>query len=283
MEKIKIVISEEKEINEIEADFLVLKNLEDGVFGPEEYLNQYLNGQIESFNTKKYSQLNEVSVLVPENSEIKSKNVLLVGIGKVEDLSLIKLQGLYFNAFKYINAFYSKRNNLSILTVIHGIGLGFDKKRIFYELITALRQILNVSEEKNNITSVIINENGAFGSAKIKSYLIELKMINPELVIFEKEGIFLNLDHNKDNRKSFHLLKTKFNNAISEDKISEAIKLLENDNFFFEKFKKEIVLYKNWYKALKKADMMGTIGFEEKFIRKNKLIVCLMELIDEEN
>lgn len=282
MQKIKIVISEEKEINEIEADFLVLKNLEDGVFGPEKYLNQYLSGQIESINTKEYSQLNEVSVLVPKNSEMKSKNILLVGIGKFEDLSLIKLQGLYFNAFKYINVFYSKRIDLSILTVIHGIGLGFDKKRIFYELITALRQILNVSEERNNITSVIINENGAFGSAKIKSYLIELKMLNPELVIFEKEGIFLNLNY-KDNGKPVHLLKTKFNNAISEDNISEAIKLLENDNFFFKKFRKEIVLYKNWYKALKKADMMGTISFEEKFIRKNKLIVCLMELIDEEN
>lgn len=280
MNKIRIELSEEENLNEIEADFLVLKNLEDGLFGPEKFINSLINDKLRTLNSSYYSTEDKIICLENEYKNLQSKHIILTGIGNFEGLSLQKVRRFYDNAFSYIIDHQFSKNNVKVLTVIHGIGLGFEKKDIFDQLIKSIHKTVLSVRDKNNIESIILNENGEFGRAKIKSFLVELKLLNPDLVAFENEAIFLNLKPSLKNSIQADF-EEKFRDAISKDNLTFAFDLLENNSQLSSTFGKEIVLYKNWFKALKEADLNGTISFEEKFIRKNRLLMNLLTILDE--
>lgn len=190
MKAIEIMVSESMQISQIEADILILKNISDGIFGPEKEINEKTENSLTKFHKKEFFQLGKIVEITNSHEIVKSKNIILVGFGELEYISYSSIHDAFKKAFQSIIKKHKKAVN--VLTVAHGVGMGLNKKEVFIQIITALISVVKESNFKNSIKSPIFNESGVIGRPQIFSYIRELTLISPNLFVEQGEKFFLN-------------------------------------------------------------------------------------------
>ena len=278
---IEIQLSEEKDFATVSCGYVILKNVKEGLFGPEEHLDRITNGKLSIYNSNRHTKRGNILEL-DISASTKIDKAILYGLGTMSEINYESLFELYRGTIEHA-LLNSKKDSIEILTFMHCIGFGFQKKEVFNQFMRAILSILKTNNTSNKLKRVIFNENGAFGKAQIYSYIIDLMFLQSNLFVFKDGSIFLNVNKNKSNTsKTGGSFRDVVIGDISKDELARAIERLKENAGFFSKNELEIVLINSWYSELRKEIIKGVISFEEKAIRQNRIILRILELLDKE-
>lgn len=223
MNKIKVISSNNISVAEIAAEYLILKNIKDGIFGVEAAIDKISLNKIQKFHKEENCNVGKIIIFNNEEPKIRSKKIILMGLGASESISYDTIEAAFLNAFSKIAEQQDIHKPISILTVLHGAGHGLEKKEIFIRIVTSLIKVLSRSPWLT-IESVIINENGTLGQPQIGKIMKELSILNPELISFSNGDNFLTIIDNytikpseeKNHSFTINLLSMENNNNSKE-------------------------------------------------------------------
>lgn len=192
---IELRFSRDQGIENIKADVLLLKNISEGVFGVEKYVDSLVDGKLRSYNKPQFCSPGMV-ISVPFNSGIvKSENIVLAGMGNTPGVSISIIEEFYFQSFKYLLEAKIKTDmGLTILTVCHGVGFGIEKKEVFFAIIRALRRMAANYEVVHGIKEIIINETGLSGVPALEKIFREARLLNPGLFVEMENRFYVDFD-----------------------------------------------------------------------------------------
>ena len=274
MGAIELKISEASSISKVHTDVLILKNIPNGVFGPEKEIDEILDGAVSKMNKREFCLPGKV-VRLKESTE-NANCVLLMGMGEIELVDYESIKFSYGQAFRYIS------DNLpdveSVATVIHGVGFGLEKKNVFIQLVKSLLDVYD-NKENLNLNRLIINENGAMGQPEVLSYVKELASIGSTLFFYQENDLYIRT-RSKDSTTNADVLETKASskNSLVKGEIIEAIERLRKLNI--KSFDMELDLLESRYNALKADKRSGVIDEGYFDLESNRIRKGILEILD---
>jgi len=188
---------ETKNITEIHADYIILKNGVEGLVGPEEAVNNTLGGILSEYNHPPYTNIGSIEMLCLVRG-IATRNIILVGIGMGSAIRYDTINLMCMNAIEAI----FKHNLLSkssiIATVSHGVGWGLDRKEVFKTQLFSFKDALEKFDDNNYINKIIFGEIQISHTKQLKSYIEELANTEGSKICKRQNKYFLELGESSE-------------------------------------------------------------------------------------
>lgn len=303
MKYIKIDVRNQSSFLEIDCDFVILKNLDDGDYGPEKAIDEKLNGYI-SANYKKspYTTLG-TGLIIATNQPVK--NIALIGAGEGWNISPFELGIIHKEAIKLI----SKQNNKieTLLILGHAIGFGLD---IFEILKSELYGIKNgILENKLKVDKIVINERYQDYYNKFLEILLELSIKNSDLIKLYNNEFYLRIYDDKGDsassqfeyllskieelETSIKLLEVRRINNPDDNKLNQIIELISKSDLqsalklaigmnFSSLIKNDLYILESRYQYIKRNERLGIMSHEDIILQRNKIAHSLLEILNEQ-
>ena len=160
-------------ITEVTADFILLKNTSDGLFGPELATNQASGGFLSLYNKPNLTNIGTVQIL-NQVAGIAARNAILVGVGSGFQLQYKTISMMCLSAIKAISEHQGSINNVTIATVSHGVGFGLDRKEVFKTQLFGFKEALEKSGTPSLVARIIFDELEERDFNQLKTHLEEL-------------------------------------------------------------------------------------------------------------
>lgn len=190
MKVIRIEVVETKSIIDVEADFLLLKNHSNSLVGPEQAVDDSLNGLISQYNTDPYTQIGETVILENLNG-IAAKNIILVGAGESWKFDYQTLETMCERA---VSALADKFNHINTLaTVHHGVGWGLDRREVLQVQLFGLRRGLESCQGSFHMDCIVINTTNAGSYIMSNVVLYDLFSLYNSPVFKDEDGFLLTI------------------------------------------------------------------------------------------
>lgn len=186
--EIEIVLSDS--IINVEADYLILKNVNEGLYGPEFSVDKASRGAISLFRKSHINHIEAVNILHNLNG-ILAKGIILVDMGLGFELRYKTISTMCHKAIQII----SQSDPLVevIATVSHGVGFGLDRKEIFLTQISSFKSALEQYEKTLKLNKIIFNEINLSDADRLKLYLEELTSKINSPIVKESNKYFIQL------------------------------------------------------------------------------------------
>ncbi len=200
MQLIKIQTVHNSSITEVSADYLILKNAAEGLFGPEEKVNHVLGGKLALYNTPESTQIGAVT-FIDHVEGIQANSVALVGIGSGFQLRYETIYQMCAQAIKEMAV--SSRRARVIATVTHGVGFGLDQLEVFKTELYSFKAALELYQQELDIKCLVFNSTSLENANRLSTYLDELSS-GVDSFILERDGeYFLQLGIQSSSVKAF--------------------------------------------------------------------------------
>ena len=181
-----------RDISEIEADFILLKNSNQGMVGPEHKVNQVSGGMLSIYNEPGSTDIGSVKLL----SQVKgiiAKNIILVGVGVGSQIRYETLRLMCDKVVETISRISPSTENATIATVSHGVGWGLDQKEVFKTQLFGFKKALEEAGNPELISKIVFGEINKIATDRQRAYLEELASLPDSSVIKKGEKYFLEL------------------------------------------------------------------------------------------
>lgn len=189
MKLVEIEVKQKESITQIDADYIILKNQFEGVYGPERSIDEALDGLISSHKEKEDTCNGSIRSFT-EIKGISARGIVLIGIGAGFQIHYKTIEMMCQKAIEEIAE--RAPGTKVIATVSHGVGFGLDQKEVF------LTQILNFKSalEKHktlNLDKIIFNEIHAEYAIRLEEYMKAFFDKGESFVLIEDDKYYLQL------------------------------------------------------------------------------------------
>ena len=158
-------------ITEVEADALILKNAEEGQFGPEEAVNRALVGTtLEAFRRSDLTRIGATRVMTGLRG-IATDTVVLVGVGPGFHLRYETVDTLCTEAVRALHE--AGQAPEVVATVAHGVGFGLDKREVLRTELFAFKAALE-RYALPSLKKILINSISPSEHARLEGFLHSL-------------------------------------------------------------------------------------------------------------
>lgn len=191
MQSVEIVIVDGKSITEMRADFLLLKNLADGLYGPELGVDKATNGLLRKLNTPELTRAGETKIFSNIDG-ITARGIVLSGVGSKSAMNYETIGNLCAQSISLLAT--NEPKTKSIATVSHGVGFGLSRKEVFRSQLFSFKSALE--RHPLPLERIIFNELNIADGSRLKSHLEEIVQEQDSPV--SKKGVHYYLDIGKN-------------------------------------------------------------------------------------
>ena len=158
------------DITTVQADYVLLKNVVDGTFGPEAAVNHAMGGLLALRNTPDKTSSGYVEI-VRSDEAIPAPNIILVGVGSAAGIQYAMIRLMIQKAVEALAQIHAAPSTLA--TVSHGVGFGLDREEVFYAQLFGLKEALEANPSVE-ITTLLYGEIDDHDYRRIVTYLEKL-------------------------------------------------------------------------------------------------------------
>jgi hypothetical protein len=186
---VQIEIINKNSITDIKSDYLILKNTQEGNYGPEESVDKALGGLISAQKNDHSYRIGRAQIFNRING-IAANGIILVDIGIGWEMRYDTLDLLCKKAIETLSSYAP--NTKSIATVSHGVGFGLDQKEVF---ITQLLSLKSAIEKYGiQIERIFFNEINQQDANKLFVYIEDITRKSPNIINKINDQYFLTVD-----------------------------------------------------------------------------------------
>ncbi|UCE36702.1 MAG: hypothetical protein JSW00_14475 [Thermoplasmata archaeon] len=190
MKLIEIEIMNKESIVNVEADYIMLKNAEEGLFGPELNVNKVSGGLLSLLNKPEETKIGAVNIIT-NVSGTSAKGVILIGIGLGFQF---RYKALGIMCKKMIETVFKISPPVKVIaTVNHGVGFGLDRREVFLTQLVSFKSALEKTDKTLEIEKIRFNETKEMNVNFLKVYLKELSDLDESPIIKKEDKYFLQL------------------------------------------------------------------------------------------
>jgi hypothetical protein len=188
MDHVELVVPLAGNITELKADVILLKNVEEGLYGPELAVNRSLGGLLAVHQTSEKTNVGHAEFIRVDRG-IAAGGIVLVGVGSGRTISYKAIESMAYRAIEEIARLRLPCRSLA--TVSHAVGFGLDREEVFYTQLFAFKRALEA--HRLSIETILFSEFGGRDRERLVTYLEKLAIDASSPV--RKEGLrfFLNL------------------------------------------------------------------------------------------
>jgi hypothetical protein len=170
--EIEIVPLRADSIISVQADYVLLKNVVGGVFGPEAGVNHAMGGLLALHNTPGKTSPGYVEI-VRSDEAIAAPSIILVGVGSGSGIQYGMIRLMIQKAVEELAQIQAAPSTLA--TMSHGVGFGLDHEEVLYAQLFGLKEVLEANPSVK-ITTVLYNEIDNHAYRRIITYLEKLSL-----------------------------------------------------------------------------------------------------------
>jgi|KBSMisStaDraftv2_1062788.scaffolds.fasta_scaffold97315_2 hypothetical protein len=169
MDNVEIVVPLAGNITDLQADAILLKNVEEGLYGPELAVNKSLGGLLAVHQTSEKTAVGHAEFIRVDRG-IAAGGILLVGVGSGQTIGYRVIETMAHRAIEEIARLRLPCRSLA--TVSHAVGFGLDREEVFYTQLFAFKKALEAHPLP--LETILFSEFGGRDRERLVTYLEKL-------------------------------------------------------------------------------------------------------------
>jgi hypothetical protein len=189
-QRVKISFALGVSVTDVKADCLLLKNVTDGLFGPEEAVNKASGGRLAEMSQRIDTSLGTTHALM-EVAGVASRSVVLVGVGPAASLTYDHVGAICRRGTEA--ALKLDFEIRTIATVIHAVGFGLARSEVFKAELFGFKKALEEAGRRGESVQEIVFSIGPNHIFLYDEILKALSAAHDSAFRLESDGCFLEI------------------------------------------------------------------------------------------